>query len=492
MMLKAGLWAFAGKGGHQVVNFLLIIILARLLTPEAFGIVAAAQVVLVLSEVVVKFGLGAALIQTDTLTRRMERTALMLMLGMALIMAGVIYLATPWLAQLMSVPELAEVMPVMLLTFLLSAATNPGINLLMRDMRFKLLAAIDVGTFALLNALIAVTLALADWSYWAIILATLASTAAKAAIIWTIRPVWPTFRMRRDEVRALLGFGSGVFLTQVGANLAQRIDNVVVVNAFGAAALGFYTRAFNILDLTNSLLGNVFRVVLFSGFSSQRRDGSISVETMQAKFLQAHAYAAFLIVPISATSLVLAPEIVMIVLGAQWEQAVPILQVLALGMYFRLGYKVSHAFNLAEGKVFATAWRTLLYGLLVGIFSAAGARFGLIGVGLGVLLALALVFLLLTHLSLSLLDMTAARLALALLPFAALGLVSGVGGWLVAYYLRGTGSAALLVMVGSVAVMAALYLPPLYLLRVPVLHDLLCAVRNRRLRTSTATKRLAE
>jgi O-antigen/teichoic acid export membrane protein len=252
MMLKAGLWAFVGKGGHQVVNFALVIILARLLTPEAFGIVAAAQVVLVLSQVVVKFGLGAALIQTNRLTCSMERTALTLMLGMALVMAGAIHLATPWLARLMTIPELADVMPVMLITFLLSAATNPGVNLLMRDMRFKLLAAIDVGTFAFLHAVIAVALALAGWSYWAIILATLGSTMAKAVIIWYVRPVLPTLHMRRDELRALLSFGSGVFLSNLMINAAQKADNVVVSATMGAAALGFYSRGFALLELVNS------------------------------------------------------------------------------------------------------------------------------------------------------------------------------------------------------------------------------------------------
>lgn len=396
MMLRAGLWAFAGKGGHQVVNFALVIILARLLTPEAFGIVAAAQVVLVLSQVVVKFGLGAALIQTDRLTRSMERTALTLMLGMALVMAGAIHLATPWLARLMTIPELVEVMPVMLLTFLLSAATNPGMNLLMRDMRFKLLAAIDVGTFALLHAVIAVALALAGWSYWAIILATLASTAAKAVIVWSIRPVGPTLKMQRDEVKALLGFGSGLFLAQMGSNLAQRVDNVVVANAFGAAALGFYSRAFNILDLTNALLGSAFRDVLFSGFSNNRRDGSGSVETKQRAFLRAHAFAAFLILPISVLSVTFAASIVLILLGESWLQAVPILQVLALGMYFRLGYKLSGALLLSEGELRRMIANTLTFSFATLVGATLGSLWSIIGVAWGVLAALLLHFYLMT------------------------------------------------------------------------------------------------
>jgi O-antigen/teichoic acid export membrane protein len=481
-MLKSAIWAFVGKGGHQVINFALVITLARLLTPEAFGIVAAAQVVLVLSQVVVQFGLGAALIQTDRLTRSMERTALTLMVGMALVMVGIMHLATPWLARLMTIPELVEVMPVMLITFLLSAATNPGMNLLMRDMRFKLLAAIDVVTFALLHAVIAVGLALVGWSYWAIIMATLASTAAKALIIWYARPVCPTIRMRLDEVKVLLGFGSGVFLTQIGSNLAQRIDNLVVVNAFGAAALGFYSRAFSILDLANVLLGSVFRDVLFAGFSNNRRDSHGSIEAIQPVFFRAHAFAAFLILPISAASLVLAPEIVLILLGSQWTQVVPILQILALGMYFRLGYKVSHAFNFAQGRIFSTAWRIWFFSTITGIFSAIGARFDLVGVGFGVLLALVVGFALLTQLSLSLLGLSLRCLLSALLPFFAVTALSGWVGWLVAIFLRNTEIAPGLVLVGTALIMATLYLLPLWLLRrLAIIDELIDAARSIRI-----------
>lgn len=479
MMLRSGLWAFAGAGGQAVVNLALVVILARLLTPEAFGIVAAAQVVLVLTQVLAKFGLGAALIQADSLSRSMERTALTLMMGFALVMAAAIHLATPLLAQLMNIPELVEVMPVMLVTLLLSAATNPGMNLLMREMRFKLLAAIDASTIALLHGVIAVTLALAGWSYWAIILATLASTAAKALVVWWIRPVWPTLSMRRDEVRALLRFGSGVFLVNLMVQVANKADNVVVASSFGATALGIYSRAFTVLDLTNALLSNVFRTVLFSGFSSNRRKLGSSREEMAQTFLQAHAFAAFLILPACAVSVVLAPEIVYFLLGQQWAEVVPILQVLALGMYFQLGYKVSQSLNLAEGRVFSTAWRLLVYAVLVAVFAGIGAQFGPLGVGYGVLLALAAVFGLLTKLSLVLLKLQARRLIVAVIPFAALGGFSAGGGWIIADILRNSVGLGSIVLSGTAVSMAVLYLAPLWFMRrLPIIRNLLREVRN--------------
>ena len=403
MMLRAGLWAFVGNGGHQFVNFALVIILARLLTPEAFGIVAAAQVIMSLSQVVVQFGLGATLVKTDVLTRNLERTAMTLMLGLALVMATAILLATPWLAQLMNLPELTEIMPVMLITFILSATTSPGMSLLMRDMRFKLMAGINLGTFALIYAVVAVTLALAGWSYWALILATLASTAAQAFVVWLVRPVWPTLAMRLKDVRALFGFGSGVFLANLTITLAQKIDNLIVSVTFGAAALGFYTRGFAMLEIVNRLFGSTFNAILFSGLSKLRRE-SVPLCERQRIFLMSQAFAAMLSLPLSLLVILLADELVALLLGNQWESIVPLMKVFALGSFLRLTYKATVPVIKSEGWIYSIVGLNTFYAILVSVFAYSVRTYGLIAISWAVLGALFIHSILIVTLALRLLE----------------------------------------------------------------------------------------
>lgn len=437
MMMRSGLWAFAGKGGHQLINFVLLIVLARLLTPEAFGIVAVAQVILVISQVIVRFGFGAALIHSPRLTHSIERTALTLMLGSALLMVVIIYLATPTIVRLTNTPELSRIMPLMLLTFVFSAVANPSMSLLIRDMQFRLIAKIELLCLGLINGAVAVLLSYAGYSYWALVISSLVSTVAMASMVWSVRPILPLLSIQQSDLHVLIGFGGGVFFSQLAANVAQRVDNVVVASIFGPAALGLYSRAFSILDLTNSLLASVFHTVLFSGFSKKKRTGVISLDDAQNSFLAAHAFAAFLIMPISAASAILAQEIILILLGVQWQPSSGILGILSLGMYFRLAYEVSHAYNLANGHVYSDAWRLIFYAILVFIFASIGAGFGLTGVGCGVVMALIAVFLLLTQLSLSTLKLKVHKLACVITPFAVASILCGSVGFWISNYLRG-------------------------------------------------------
>lgn len=464
MMLRAGLWVFAGKAGHQVVNLVLVVVLARLLTPEAFGVVAATQVILTLSQVVVRFGIGAALVQTDALTRRLERTAQTLMLGVALLIsAGILALSGP-LSRWLNIPELVEILPVMLITFLLSALVNVSSSLISRDMRFRFLATVDVATFALGYGAVAVTLAFLGFSYWALIIGMLVRTVLSAAIILWKRPVWPTLDLRSSDVGPLLNFGGGVFLAQMMSNIAQRADNLVVTSTMGPAALGFYSRAYSLMELSNKLLGSVFRETLFTGFSKQRREG-MGTEGRADAFLMAHTFATFLILPIAVAMFVLAEEIILILLGSQWGEAAPVLKVLALGMFFRLGYKVSHGFNLSAGRVYQTAALTSLYAVAVVIGAAVGARFGLAEVALGVLVALAINFVMLTSLAFRHVPAGWVDLGVALAPLftAALASVPVCVG--LSQAVRDTGMHPGVVLFAGVVGMAAAYGAALFVLR---------------------------
>lgn len=416
MIFRAGIWAFAGKTGHQAVNILLVVILARLLTPEAFGVVAAAQVILVLSQVVVRFGIGAALIQTDALTPSMERTALTLMLGLALLVSTTIFILTPWLAQLLRVPELVEIMPIMQLTFLISAAVNPSMSLLIREMEFKLIAAIDVGVFSLVNAVVAVSLALSGWSYWALILATLAGTTAQAGIIWWLRPILPTIRIRCDELKSLLTFGGAQFLAEVGSNAAQRIDNAIVSSTFGSAALGFYSRAYTLMEVSNAVFGAAFRDVLFTAFSKFRRDSEASTN-LKHMFVNAHIVAALVVLPTSSVMWAFAEEIILLLMGGQWIEAAPILKVFAIGMLFRLGYKVSGSFLLAMGKPMELAILNGCYAALVVVGAYLGSYAGIEGIAWGVTAALLIHHLLLLKRSAPIHGASMREIGLATTPF---------------------------------------------------------------------------
>lgn len=477
-MLRAGIWAFVGRAGNQIVNLVALVVLARLLTPEAFGIVAAAQVILTLSQVVVTFGIGTALIQTQGLTRRTERTAQTLMFCLALLISGILFLFSGTLASLLKIPEIETIMPLIILSFVLSSMMNVSRSLIARDMDFRYLSLVEVSTFAVGYGVVAVTLAFLGFSYWSIIVGTVVQSFMRFCIFMRQRPVWPTLDLHRAEIKPLLHFGGGTFLSQMMSNAAQRADNIIVASLLGPAALGFYSRAFSLMELSNQLLGNAFTQTLFAGFSKQQREGFDDISRGRA-FLMAHAVAAFLILPISITMFVLADEIVSILLGSQWGAAAPVLRVLAIGMWFRLAYKVSHSFNLAAGKVYQTAAILAVYALAVLVGAYFGALRGLPEVALGVLSALALNFAMLTILSMRHVAVSWAALGSTLAPFFAAAAPAALASYAAADALRQIHVHPAIVILGSCAALAVTYGGGLLLLRrsEPV-HQMLVSTFN--------------
>jgi len=412
--MRAALWVFAGKLGNQVITLVVVMALARLLTPEDFGIIAASQVILALSQVVVRFGIGAYLIQAETLTPRIIGSAQTLMLSVALCLSVALWFSAGLIGDAINVPELAHVMPVMIASFLLSAAINPSASLLSRDMDFKFLAKTEISSQAIGYGAVSVVLAVLWFGFLSIIIGTFVQTLIRAVfVLWRV-PVWPSLSMKLSEITPMLRFGGGVFVAQLMSNSARRIDNLIIISTMGPATLGFYSRAYGIMEISNTLLGSVFREVLFSGFSKKRRERG-KAEQANA-FYKGQTFAAFLILPISVMTWLLADEVVWIVLGANWVDAVPVLEVLSLSMFFRLGYKVSGAFILSEGNVLGLTLRNLLYALMVASGAWIGSHWGIAGVAWGVFCALVIHFVLMTTTALMLCRSNWATYIKTLLP----------------------------------------------------------------------------
>lgn len=386
-MLKAAMWAFLGVGGQQVMRLVVVLVLARLLTPEEFGIVAIAQTILSFAEVLQQMGLGSALIQTDKLSKRMERTAVTAVLATSLAICAVVYIFVGDLARLFQTPELPAIMPVLLASFVLTALNGPSIMLLNREMRFRELAIAQLATYIVGYGAVAVGLALLDFSYWALIWATLVQTVLFFIAAHWLRPVWPTLRPDGSDLKLLFNFGGGMMLAQIFNNLARRGDNMIVAATLGSAPLGYYSRAYSLMDMANQLFGTVLYKVLFPAFSEQKRRGKGSGGRSKT-FTMSHFFVAALMAPGAALTVLLAPQIVLVLLGPQWSVAANVLAVFGAAMYFRLAYKVSGAFVAAEGAVYRSAAVQAVYALLVVVGAIIGSRYGLAGVAIGVTVAL--------------------------------------------------------------------------------------------------------
>jgi O-antigen/teichoic acid export membrane protein len=405
-------WVAWGSGATAVLKVVVLVLLTRLLSPADFGLVSAALVVINLSLNFSQLGLGPALVQRPILEPRHVSTAFYASTCLGILVAGVIWWAAPLIAQFFRMDQLTPVVRWLALVFPIAGLATAPESLLQRELRFRLLANRDVLAYGVGYAGVGVALALLGRGVWSLVAAQLAQVLIRTAIllraappVLRARPTWASFS-------ELVGYGAGQSAARIGVILANQVDNLVVGRWLGAVALGHYSRAYQLMSVPTTLIGDVLDKVLFPTLARLQHDP----RRLASAYLQGTASLALLTLPVGVVAAVLAPDLVAVAFGSRWEGLVAPFQVLVLGMMFRTGYRMSDSLSRATGRVYRRAWRQWLYAGLVFLGAFLGQSHGLVGVAVGVLGALFINYLMMAQLSLSVIQISWTRFALVQLP----------------------------------------------------------------------------
>lgn len=425
-------WSSLTSIAGSAVKVVSLVVLARLLTREDFGVAAAAAAFVGIAGLLAELGVGSALVQLREATVETRSTALFLALGAGAVLGVGLFVGAPALARAMEMPSLDG--PLRLLAFLPLAAAAASVQrgLLQRALEFRALALVEILSFGAAHALLAVGLASLGFGYWSLVIAYLAKPVLEVLLQQAVLEAG-SFRIafRWSEVRSLVGFGTGLTVQRLADMLARQVDNLIIGRQLGAEPLGVYTRAYQLLGMPATLLGQAGARVLFPAFASIQDQGA----RIARSYRRGVAALAIAVLPFSVLTGVLAPEIVRVFLGPGWEDAVRPLEFLAFGMYFRTSSGVSQSLARAMGAVWPAAWRQGVFALGVVLAASIGWRWGIDGVSAGVVLAFALQFLLLSDLALRVTELDLASLVSAHGPGAvqalvALAIALPVAGWL--------------------------------------------------------------
>lgn len=400
MLLASGFWLFSGKLVLTIINFAVILILARILTPEAFGIIAASQALITIAQGIIETSFGSFIIQRTELSLKIKRTIITLTILVSCIMGILMFCAAPILASIINIPEIIDVIRLLLIAFFLTTVSNYSYNMLLREMRFQEIVIAEIISIGLIRGGLSIYLALMGYSYWALVYSIVISTAIWSLLVVFLYPMSLKFRFSTREALQVLSFSGAVGVSNLMAMLALKVDNFIVGAFFGKDNLGQYNRGYSVIDLTSALLGSVFRTIILTGVSQNRRTQNLSFADERADFFLAHTAAILCVWPIAITSIVAAPEIILTLLGDQWDKTIPLFQVFAVGMFLRMGYKVSSPFNVVYGLVKQEAYRFFLFLMMTITFSYIGAHFGLIFVGFAIILSMFINYILVTMLTL--------------------------------------------------------------------------------------------
>jgi PST family polysaccharide transporter len=375
-------WSYGSFAVSKAAVLLATAVLARLLTPEEFGIVAVATVVVTFLAVVQGLGLGAALIQRRGDIGRASNVVFTLNLLLGVLLTAVVFAIAPLVADYFREPAATPLLRALGLTFTLEAFGSVHLVRMQRDLRFDRVFIPDAGR-SLIKGAVSVGLALTGVGAWSLILGQLAGVVAAVLLSWLMFPWRPRLTIDTPLARKLIAYGLPLFGVSVMWVISVNLDYVIIGRQLGSEELGIYTLAYRLPELlVVSLMVGVNRVV-FPAFSTLQGDRS----GLQRGFLVATHYMVLVTFPLSIGMAIVADPMVRVALGPEWVDAIPVMRVLAISVLVASMMDADGDVYKAVGRPGLLFKLNLLHLALLVPALLIGVQYGLVGVALAHLAA---------------------------------------------------------------------------------------------------------
>ncbi|HEY8701801.1 MAG TPA: lipopolysaccharide biosynthesis protein [Arthrobacter sp.] len=370
--VRGAAWQGLAFASGKLIVLATTIVLARLLSPQEYGLVALALVLMAYAETIADAGVAQALVYLPR-SGIMARSALLISVLLGLVLAGAAILAAPVIAGLFNLPDVAPLVQVLGLSVLATSCGAVPEALLRRDLLFKQLTAAPVIRAATMGT-VTLLLAFGGRGAWSLAVGTAAGSVAYAATCWFLvrkQAPWQIWRVGKDALLANVKYGAPVAGSSLLARLIFDVDYLIIGLLLGAQALGFYTLAFR---LPEALILNVFFVlstVLFPLYAQVRGDP----ERLRDGYLKSVQIQALYGLTAGVGLAVLAPLLIPLLFGEKWLDAVLPLVFLALYAAARslgagandvykalgrpglsIGISVVRLVILVPALIFATRW----------------------------------------------------------------------------------------------------------------------------------------
>ena len=373
-MAHAVAWGAAGKWASQIVGWASTIIIARLLTPYDYGLVGMAGLYLQLALLISQSGIGESVITLRDLTDRQiaELNSVSLLLGLGLVGLSCA-LALP-LAHFFSAPPLFAIIIVASIGYPINALQIVPRALLQRELRFKLLAAIETGR-VLCQIFITILLAWFKFRYWSLVLGTLVSITIASVLTFYWRP--HAFRVPNfSQLGRELKFGRDVLLSRIASYIYDNADFGVAGRVLGGPALGNYTVAWTISAAPIEKIGSLFTTVSPAFFSAVQTEKA----ELSRYLLRLTELLSFVTIPASVGIALVADYLVPVLLGPQWTGVIAPLRLLGCFVAVRSVATILPNLLTAIGDARFVMWATVGAAIIMPIAFLLGSRWGTSGI----------------------------------------------------------------------------------------------------------------
>lgn len=386
--VRGGAWVFGLRITEQVFNIVRLIILARVLAPNDFGLLGIALLGMMALETFSQTGFQQALIQKKENIKDYLDAAWTVMLLRSLILCAVLFFAAPHIALFFDAPQATTIIQVIGISFLLGGAggvggfVNIGVLYFQKELKFnKHFIYRASGTLA--DFVVAVSAALILKSVWALVFGLLAGNLVRLIVSYLVHPYRPRLSSDLGKAKELFGFGKWILGSSVLIFLLTLGDDIFVGKLLGVALLGFYQMAYRTSNAPATQITHVISQVTFPAYS-KLQDNLPSLREAYLKTLQ---FTAFISIPLAAGIFILAPEFTQIFLTEKWMPMVPAMQALCIfGVTRSIGATLGPIFYAVGKPEIQTRFSTIQLIILAIIIYPLTIRWSILGTSVAVVI----------------------------------------------------------------------------------------------------------
>jgi polysaccharide transporter, PST family len=373
--LRGGAISIVGRGINATVQVGSAFFLARLLSPEDYGLVAMVFAITGLAPMVVDLGTRDAIVQRERISRHDVSTLFWITLAVGFALALLVTASGPFIARIYNEPRLTVIALVSSLTIMASALSCQHYALMRRAMMFRNLAIIEVGS-NILGATVAIAMAFRGLGYWALVLRPVITACALAAALWCQCRWWPSRPSPSSSVGQMLRFGRNLIGFTAADFVGKNSDRVAIGYSLGAVVLGSYQNALLVYDNLLDVAVLPLHQVAIASLSKLQNN----LDELKRSWDKALSTVAFFAMPMFGILAVTSQDLIVLLLGAKWVMAGNLLSILALR-------GIPHSVERTLGWLHVAAGRTDRW-MRWGVFATCiqlvalivGLPFGLVGV----------------------------------------------------------------------------------------------------------------
>ena len=340
--VKGVVWSSVERFSVQGVHFLVMVVIARILTPRDFGLVGMLAIFMAASQSLIDSGFSQALIRKQDRTETDNSTVFYFNIVASAFIYAILFLISPWVAEFYNEPQLVSLMRVMCLLVIINSFVVVQRAIYTATLNFKVQAKATFSS-AVISGLVGVGMAVSDFGVWALVGQQLCAAIVNVILLWCYSSWRPKLIYSWTSFRELFAFGSNLLLSGLLDTVYNNVYQIVIGKIFSAASLGFFSQAKHISSLPSSNINGIIVRVTYPVLSTIQDDD----ERLSVNYRKLLRTSAFIVFPLMCGLAGISRPLVNILLGSKWNFTATLLIPICMAMMW---YPI-HAINLNLLKV---------------------------------------------------------------------------------------------------------------------------------------------